>query len=53
MISFCINIPFISARDDEIFVKLKELKDNWIIVFEDFRKTQLCSLSQWANQGLK
>lgn len=52
MISFCIDISFISASDNKIFVELKELENN-LIVFEDFRKKQLCSLSHWANQGRK
>lgn len=51
MISFCINIPFISAI--QIFVELREVKNNLMTVFEEFRRKQLCSLSQWANQGLQ
>lgn len=50
---FFINIPFLSARYNEIFVEFKKLKDNLIIVFESFGMKQLFSLSQWANQGLK
>lgn len=51
MISFCINIPFISAI--QISVELREVKDNLITGFEDCRRKQLCSLSQGANQGLQ
>ena len=53
MMFFFINIPFLSARYNEIFVEFKKLKDNLIIVFESFGMKQLFSLSQWANQGLK
>ena len=45
MIFFFINIPFISVRDSEIFVKFKALKSNLIIVFEGFRNSSFHSAS--------
>lgn len=39
MTSFFINIPFTSARDNEIFVELREPKNNLIIVLKSRKKT--------------
>lgn len=52
-ISAFINIPSLQPEIMRFFVRLKEPESNLIIVFEDFRKKQLFSLSWWANQGLK